>query len=429
VQHETIPVGHLFLDVQNPRHEPVDSQRDAILALIGTERQKLVVLANDIAQYGLSPIDRMLVVQNGENFTVVEGNRRLAAIKMLVNPDLADGTVIEAAVRRVASDARLPDEVDCAIASSRDEAEHWMVLRHAGEAEGAGVVRWNAFATNRFSHKPGTQATRAIRFLEAVAAGFPDNEVILELSARVAEKRLTTLGRLLADPNFRDRIGLVEEEEELLFHFPASALQEVLEHVLGDLAADVSVSQLKSKPQRDEYLRGTPEPPEKARTEAAKLLSESPPDKPSKTPKKSKPKTTKPARPFQDVDLSDLGSKAQAILREFKRLDVDKMPHTTAILVRAILELSVDEFIAIKGLKYQRELKKRVGTCLQKIDATGKDRRFQALRTGLQDGTSLYAVATLHAFVHNRHYQADGTTVRSIANNLTPFLQELSELA
>ncbi|MCP9491891.1 MAG: hypothetical protein MSC31_18745 [Solirubrobacteraceae bacterium MAG38_C4-C5] len=388
MQHQTIPVGQFLLDVQNPRHEPVDSQRDAIVVLIGTERQKLVVLANDIAEYGLSPIDRMLVIRNGRNFTVVEGNRRLAAVKILANPDLAEDTVIESAIRRVARDADVPTEVDCAVAPSRDNAEHWMVLRHAGEAEGAGVVRWNAFATNRFSHKPGTQAARAIRFLEAVAAGFPDNEVISELSARVAEKRLTTLGRLVGDPNFRDRIGLMEEDGEMLFHFPASVLQDSLEHVLGDLAADVTVSRLKSKAQREEYLEGTPEPPQKARTGDAKPLSEAPSDKPSKPAKKSKPKKTRPHRPFHDVDLNDLGAKTQAILREFRRLDVDKMPHTAAILVRAILELAVDEFIRSKGMRYDQKFKKRVAACLQKVDPTNKDARFQALRTGLQDGTS-----------------------------------------
>jgi hypothetical protein len=206
-------------------------------------------------------------------------------------------------------------------------------------------------------------------------------------------------------------------------------LQEILEHVLGDLAADVTVSQLKSKAQREEYLEATPKPPEQARTKDATPLTEAPSDAPSKPLKKSNPKKTKPDRPFQDVDLSGLGSKTQAILREFKRLDVDKTPHTAAILVRAILELSVDEFLNAKGMTYDQKLRKRLAACLQKVDSTGKDDRFRALRTGLQDGTSLYAVATLHAFVHNTHYHADGTTVRSIASNLTPFLQELNQLA
>lgn len=172
----SIAVGQLLLDTANPRHEPVESQRDAIHALVQTERQKLVVLANDIGERGFSPMDRLLAIKDGRRYVVVEGNRRLAAVRLLANPDLAEGTVIETAIKRVAKGATvIPDEADCAVLDSRDEAGHWMRLRHDGEAGGAGVVRWNSFATNRFSHKPGTQAARAIKFLEAVTEGYPEN--------------------------------------------------------------------------------------------------------------------------------------------------------------------------------------------------------------------------------------------------------------
>jgi hypothetical protein len=134
VAHEdkTIAVGKLLLDTENPRHEQVASQRDAIHALIERERQKLVVLADDIKEHGLSPIDRLLVIRKGnsQNFIVVEGNRRLAAVKLLANPDLAKGTAIEAQMKRVAKDANVPTEAECALVDSRDDAEHWMILRH-----------------------------------------------------------------------------------------------------------------------------------------------------------------------------------------------------------------------------------------------------------------------------------------------------------
>jgi len=157
----------------------MDGQREAIQALIETERQKLVVLANDIGERGLSPMDRLLVTKNGRNYTVVEGNRRLAAVRLLNNPALAEGSVIEAAIKRVAGGATaIPDDADCAVLDSREDAEHWMRLRHDGEARGAGVVRWNSLATNRFSHKPGTQAARAIKFLQAISDGYLNNTVI-----------------------------------------------------------------------------------------------------------------------------------------------------------------------------------------------------------------------------------------------------------
>ena len=181
------------------------SRRDA------GDPKKLVVLANDIIENGISPIDLLLVVPKGKGrYTVVEGNRRLAAIRMIANPDLADGTVIAAQMKRIAGRGESPDEVECAIVSSRDDATHWMELRHGGEAGGAALVRWNPLAANRFSHRPGSQAAKAITLLEAVEEGYPKNEVVKALIAEVASKRLTTLGRLAADPSFRDRVGMAE---------------------------------------------------------------------------------------------------------------------------------------------------------------------------------------------------------------------------
>jgi hypothetical protein len=430
VEYQTIPVGQLLLDVENPRHEPVRSQRDAIAAVISGQRQRLVVLANDIAQNGLSPIDRMLVVKSGRNFVVVEGNRRLAAIKLLANPGLAAGTPVAAAISRVASNATLPAKVDCSVAPSRADAEHWLELRHTGMGEGAGIVPWNTLAKHRFSHKPGTQAAKAIAFLEALAEGYPNNDVIQELVVAVAEKRLTTLGRLVADPSFKQHVGMREGADgTLAFHYPAKDLQDTLETVLGDIGSDVSVSQLKSKSQRTDYLKSVPRPSASKRVAKAQPLSKAPATAKSTGSKKRTRRQSKPQKPFKHLDLSKLGMRTDNIVREFAGLDVDKFPNASAVLARVILELSVDRFIAKKNLSNSGNLKNRIKRCLHKVDPTDKDATFQAVRQGLSDGTSFYAVSTLHGYVHNPHFHPDGSAIRSIAANLEPFLQALNDVA
>jgi len=422
----TIPIGRLLLDTGNPRHEPVKTQREAILSLIATERQKLVVLANDIVEHGISPIDLLLVIKKDQkNYTVVEGNRRLAAMRMINNPDLADGTVIETQMRRVAASGAAPKSVECAVVESPDDAEHWMELRHGGEAGGAAVVRWNTLAANRFSHKPGSQAAKAITFLEAVDDGFPENDVMKDLVTQVASKRLTTLGRLVSDPTFRSRAGMTDSNGSPTFSFPADALQELFEYILGDLAADVGVSQLKSKEQRAEYLSGTPKPKKSAALPTPKPLGAAPAPKPTK--RRTRRRSSKPGKPFRDLDLGNIDTKTQAILGELRKLDVDKSPNTVAILTRVILEFTVDQFVKSKKLKQEQDLKGRVRQCLGRVDPTGKAQEYQGVRAGLTDGHSVYAVKTLHGFVHNPHFHADGNTVRSIASNLEPFLQALND--
>jgi hypothetical protein len=430
VERRSISVGALKLDVQNPRHERVATPREAIGALISSQRQKLVVLANDIVEYGLSPIDRLLVLkEKGGNYRVVEGNRRLAAIRLLQNPDLADGTPIHSAIKRISANAdALPDEADCAIAPSRAEAEHWMEIRHAGEAEGAGTVRWNSLATNRFSHKPNSQAAKAIGFLESVRAGSPDNDVVQDLSARVADKRLTTLGRLVADPNFKSRVGFEQEGTEVKFGFSADDLQEFFERVLGDLAADVGVSQLKSKKQRTDYLNATPEPDETRKLPSPRALSDAPQ---SKNASRTRPRrrTAKPAKPLKGLDDSSLEQKTQSLVRELHTVDVDKTPTASVMLIRSIVELAVEQYNLAQAVtpKDPNRFRSRLKACLLKLDPTEKDKRFQQLRTGLADKTSPFAVDTMHALVHNRYFSGDGTTARSIADGVEPLLQAIND--
>jgi hypothetical protein len=430
VPHQTldIPIGSLLLDLRNPRYPPARSQRDAFRSLIASERQKLVALAHDIVTFGLSPIDLLLVVSRGRNYIVLEGNRRLSAIRMLNNPDLAADTPIEAAMRRLALDADSIDEAPCTIVPSREEARHWIELRHSGEGDGAGVVRWNAIARNRFSHRPGTQVAQALEFLEAVTRAYPGNDVIADLAARIAETRITTLGRLVRDPNFRARAGITEQTGTLLFSFTPEALLPFFEHVLGDLATDLSVSQIKSKDLRSRYLSSTPEPEASGRLADPRPLSNGNSSN-GATASRPNPRPSRPPRPLRGLKLRNLGAKTQAVLQEFQRLDVDKLPNAAAVLIRAILELSLDEYIRAKGLPYDNRFSKRVKKCLTNIDPRGTDPRFQFVRAGLQDGTSLYAVATLHGYVHSQFLHADGMTVRQLCSNLEPFLEALNDAA
>jgi len=422
-QTKTIPVGQLLLDLQNPRHENVASQKDAIRALIDTEGHKLVVLAKDVQKHGLSPIDRLLVLRSGRNYTVVEGNRRLAVVKILANPRLAEGTVIESQMKRLSGEGSIPVEADCAIAPGRKAAKHWMELRHGGEAEGAGVVPWSTLAANRFGGNPGREASAAIRFLEQVEGAYPKNEVMQALIREVADNKLTTLGRLILDSNFQQRAGMVSSVESLAFEFPAAALEDFFEQVLTDLATSVGISSLRKKPDRAKYLSKTPEPDPGKRKSKASPLSESKRQKAKPKPPK---RPAKPPKPFADLSVTNLGERIENIVGEFQGIDIDLRPNAAALLLRAILELSVDQYIAKKKLSTEGRLRKRVQRALNEVDSTRKDERFQGVRQGLSDGTSLLAVATLHGYVHNPHFHPGGSEIRAIAANLTPLLEALN---
>jgi len=90
------PVEALNLNSHNPRfHTPTTSEKVALNAILNLSPAKLLNLARDIAQSGsLSPADLPIVVIKQGQPVVLEGNRRVAALKLLRNPDLADDALI-----------------------------------------------------------------------------------------------------------------------------------------------------------------------------------------------------------------------------------------------------------------------------------------------------------------------------------------------
>ena len=90
-----IDVEAIYLDTNNPRHEPLESQEEAIEKLCQDEY--VLQLAQDIAENGINPLESfaVLIEKRGRKTTyiAVEGNRRLCAIKLLQDPDLAPANI------------------------------------------------------------------------------------------------------------------------------------------------------------------------------------------------------------------------------------------------------------------------------------------------------------------------------------------------
>lgn len=83
--------SNLLVNPENPRlSQPNEGQRDVMRSLVKTMPRKILMLAKDIVANGLSPADLSIVVSAGpgeKRYYVLEGNRRLVALKALENPD------------------------------------------------------------------------------------------------------------------------------------------------------------------------------------------------------------------------------------------------------------------------------------------------------------------------------------------------------
>jgi hypothetical protein len=207
-----IKVAVLHLDEQNPRHEhhQTPSEQDLIADLFkGIDGPKMVKLAEHIAANGMSPTDNIMVIPNGDGtFTVVEGNRRLASVKLLADPTLAP-TKYAATFNRLKTSSSAPiTHLSAAEFKNRDEAKPWILLRHQGEAGGASTVDWDSVQQQRFNRKPGSQTALALDVIEALKAAYPSDAKLITDLGKIQKNKTTTLGRLPKDSKVRELLGL-----------------------------------------------------------------------------------------------------------------------------------------------------------------------------------------------------------------------------
>lgn len=143
-----LAVEDLDFDKENPRF-PRDIGGAPVKVLI--ERfirdERLLEIVQSIGDQGFFPGEPLLVVKNGRRYTVVEGNRRLAALKLLngiVEPP--QGRI---AIERAIGEAeQKPSEVQCLIFKKATSIVRYLGFRHI-----TGIKPWNALQKARYMQR------------------------------------------------------------------------------------------------------------------------------------------------------------------------------------------------------------------------------------------------------------------------------------
>ena len=147
-QMELVPVGNLLLDPDNPRlPDDLDTSDQQELLRHFLSNYQPDEIAESMAENGYFNEEPLLVVPDRNAFVVVEGNRRLAALKLLTSP--ADREALRTPARwrdlaEAAADKNL-DQVPVVRYAARDELLDYLGFRHV-----SGIAPWTPEAKARF---------------------------------------------------------------------------------------------------------------------------------------------------------------------------------------------------------------------------------------------------------------------------------------
>ena len=234
-----VGIDELDLAMDNPRLlRDADSRQEALSTLV--RKEAIIDIAESIADRGgLNPLERMGVYLDESTgrttYIALEGNRRVAALMLLMDPDALPGDVPSRKILverlRRASAVIDFDTVPAVLFEDPDDAEDWVDMLHLPISSApAGRKRWDTQQQTRRGSGRNTEALRMIEFI--VGRGAATNEEMKE--------KITTLDRLLA-ANERCRLlglrkGGGELKRILPWHLFRIGFERIVEDTVGGAA-------------------------------------------------------------------------------------------------------------------------------------------------------------------------------------------------
>ena len=458
-----IKIQNLILDVDNYRIGHQEGEPQAIKAIIEEQGTKLVALAKDIIKNGLSPIERLFVMPApGSNvqYIVIEGNRRISAIKLIKNPDLAVGTWLEADFRKLNSKPKdkLPDEADCVVVSTKEDGKVWIRRRHDRGLEGAGLEEWGSVARERADADAGKYApAKEIREFVVANSNLPNDVKEIINSPKFNNTNLT---RLIGTKHIKDILSFENQGGKLVSTANPQWLLQVLSEMLrviatkeinGNVFSEADIDKLE---QRKEFINNLIKKyPKPSNEKVAYGVNAEKDVKPKASPKSETPKPPKPnpasvnrkflipstfgfSKPIPDGKINN-------IYHELKRLSLDGneiYPNAVGVLLRVFIEFSIERYIDENNIPLESKGTDRAGNdkykdkLVDKIQLTMKymesskvatKKELDPIRKEMKSQFSILSTDTLNAYVHNKDINPKPLELKMTWDAMQEFITKL----
>lgn len=446
---KSIRISNLKVNPENPRFESVENQKEAINSIIENQKDKLVNLGNHILENSLNPSDLVIVTpdsNDSNSYVVLEGNRRVTALKILNNPNLVPASMNGLLNKFKKLSEKFNEnpilKVPCVVFENETDALKWIKLKHTGENEGTGTVTWDAQQKARFEEKIEGKSSYALQIIEHLRndIGFDEN-----LKTELTNLRSSNLQRLLTDPAVRNIIGIDIKNGKIVTSYSSDEIRKPLTKIVKDLTSeDFTVKQIYYKEDREKYLQGFDKSdfPIKdsdmqeweidGKNYKKSVNNASNTETPIEKKKINVPLSTDRKRLIPNKCIITIHEKrVNKIYRELKEIDVDEYENAVSVLFRVFIELSVDTFVETKKLDctINDSLGLKVGKVVKylKENTDITDQQLSPVNTSLSNKNSFLSMVTFNQYVHNKHTIPSPKELKITWDGLEPFLLKLWE--
>ncbi len=438
---QSINVRSIDLDHLNPRLSVQNqSQREIISELIkDSELLDLSIALARSANASIPPLERIIVIQNDDKtFTVIEGNRRVAAIKLLIDPSLAPDNEISkfAKASKALSDTAhsLLNPLPAIVAPNRETAapiisekhtnsnwvNSWSTLMQARFVEQEVRSRGDVAKVGADFNMPHSQVARFIRQAEiyAVVRSLP---IDAKHSDKIDEKKfpITSLERLYNNPTFRRRFGIsFNKDGHIQGSVDKNEFSRAFSRVVVDILEEKANSRhLETAEKIESYIESLGKDlPDLSKTDTFTVGNFSPAHPVRRVSSPARRRSQATSQPTGIVPRRFFAArfqkpKLQKLFDELKKLSADTVPNSAVIVFRSFLQILFSTYIkghrgAFTSMPQRRRGEPTLGELMAYLGSNNQnfftDPGLQkVLNTAKAQKDQLASLDSLNACTHN----------------------------
>jgi Ca2+-binding EF-hand superfamily protein len=453
-----ISIEDLNLDLSNYRAIPQTTEKDAVDTILSISPDNFWALFESIIEKGYSGTENIIVLDNEKNKIVMEGNRRIAVLKLIYGlvPDFPLEKFYVDQIASLSKEWKTKNsKIPCAVYSAKEigTVRNLISLIHA-KGEKARREEWKSIAKARFGRDIKNQKEYGLDLFDKYLATASD------ISDSLKKKWSGTFEITILDEALQQIVKKLnlKSVKELVDSYPQSH-KELFNNLIFSIGngiigyKEIRDQSFLTNDQFSEFLDdqsdllNTRDPIE--RKEIKDPLISNPKDDKSKISKKLKPKThaledqksvKKILRSF--IPRGTANQKVVSLLNEMKLLNIESQPLSFCFLTRSMIEISLKAFSEDpvnmnpfktfdynnKGKVIDHKLKDIINdacTYFEKKDAANI-KKLQGAKTELNGSATILSVTSMNQIVHNPNFSLRSTDICKAFHNIFPLIELLN---
>ncbi|MCQ4574337.1 MAG: hypothetical protein NOU37_03685 [Candidatus Brocadiales bacterium] len=402
------------------------------------ERYDIAALANEIVEeFYLPQLEKLVVWKTRDKNVVLEGNRRVAAYKCLINPNLVREDNLRGEFEALKNKIPISEEfqLESVVTSNKEEGMRYVKRKHY---HGNNEKRWEHYERDHYIKRTRGESEDKLSPKERKSifrARLGEKIELLDFPRKIKQEILgrgfTTIfyrvvdsaqGRKKLKYEKKDDYGLyIDNEKEFL-----SLLKVIVYNIFHKKTLSgepLNTRTLNKDTEIQKYLNSISITDAKVIDGLIKIARENPP-KAKEAPKISVRKT----KIVEQGSFSSLinprkalprikSEKIKEVFRELQEVNVTKCPTASTLLVRTLIEITIDEYLKKKG-DSRKDGKPLVSRINHVRDKYIKDEDLKDTVVLLNNEL---LTKNLNQVVHNTVFSATGTTIKDLWKNLSKF--------